>query len=207
MDDYEKASFGQLPVGFGSKVGIVVIDFQICYTDAQYPFGGSPLVMRALANTARLLEVARKANVPVANCYTAYMSKREMPYWKIAALYELLMQDNPAAAFDPRIYDEKYDLTICKKGPSIFFDTSATSFFNKEKVDTVIVTGCNTSGCIRASVIDSFSHCYRTIVPEDCVGDLDDRPHQDNLRDMGRRYADISDAQTCIDWINCHPNT
>ena len=167
MDDYEKASFGQVPVGFGEKPGIVVIDFQICYTDAKYPFGGAPLVMRALENTAKLLEVARRANVPVANCYTAYMNKREMPYWKISAVYDLLRHDNPASDFDPRIYDPEYDLKICKKGPSIFFQTGVADYFTKERVDTVIVTGCNTSGCIRAAAIDSFSHRYRTVIPED----------------------------------------
>ena len=63
------------------------------------------------------------------------------------------------------------------------------------------MTGCVTSGCIRASVIDSFSHGFRTIVPEDCVGDHDEGPHRDNLRDVGRRYADISDADTVIAYI------
>jgi maleamate amidohydrolase len=201
VDDYEKASFGELPVGFGEKPGIVVIDFQICYTDTKYPFGGAPLVMRALENTAKLLEVARRANVPVANCYTAYMNKREMPYWKIGAVYDLLRHDNPASDFDPRIYDPEYDLKICKKGPSIFFETGVANYFTKERVDTVIITGCNTSGCIRAAAIDSFSHRYRTVIPEDCVGDLDERPHHDNLRDVGRRYADITDLAACVSYI------
>jgi len=77
----------------------------------------------------------------------------------------------------------------------------ASSPIIKERVDTVIVTGCNTSGCIRAAAIDSFSHRYRTVIPEDCVGDLDERPHHDNLRDVGRRYADISDLASCVAYI------
>ena len=81
---------------------------------------------------------------------------------------------------------------MCKKGPSIFFNTGVADFFAKERVDTVIVTGCNTSGCIRATAIDSFSHRYRTMVPEDCVGDIEEQPHRDNLRDIGRRYADVT---------------
>ena len=71
-------------------------------------------------------------------------------------------------------------------------------------VDTMIVTGCNTSGCIRASAVDSFSYRYRTIVPEDCVGDIEEQPHRDNLRDIGRRYVDVSDLATVLaqleDW-------
>ena len=85
--------------------------------------------------------------------------------------------------------------------PSIFFQTGVADYFTKERVDTVIVTGCNTSGCIRAAAIDSFSHRYRTVIPEDCVGDLDERPHHDNLRDVGRRYADITDLQSCVAYI------
>ena len=200
-DDYKNRSYGEIPVGTGFKPGIVVVDFQIGFTDAQYPLGGAPLVMRALENTAKLLKVARACGVPVANCNTAYMNEREMPYWKITAVRETFRRDHPSVAFDERIYDPDYDLTVCKKGPSIFFGTDVSDYFTKERVDTVIVTGCNTSGCIRASSIDSFSHRYRTLVPEDCVGDIEEQPHRDNLRDLGRRYVDVVDLKTTLDYI------
>ena len=92
-------------------------------------------------------------------------------------------------------------LFFCKHAPSIFFNTPANTFFTKYSVDTMIVVGCMTSGCIRASVIDSFSTGYKTIVPEDCVGDADDRPHQDNLRDIGRRYADVLNSSDVIEYL------
>jgi len=88
---------------------------------------------------------------------------------------------------------------VMKGGPSIFFNTPVAPFLIKHGVDTVIVTGCITSGCVRASVIDAFSLGFRTIVPEDCVGDHEDEPHQSNLRDVERRYADVVDAATVID--------
>jgi maleamate amidohydrolase len=65
----------------------------------------------------------------------------------------------------------------------------------------VIVTGCNTSGCIRGTALDSFSLRYRTLVPEDCVGDIEEQPHRDNLRDIGRRYVDIVDLAFCTDYL------
>ena len=71
----------------------------------------------------------------------------------------------------------------------------------KERVDTMIVTGCNTSGCIRGSALDSFSHRFRTLVPEDCVGDIEEQPHKDNLRDIGRRYVDVTDLAFCVDYL------
>src|SRR5260370_39535316 len=84
-DDYQRRSYGQISVGTGDKPGIVVVDFQLGFTDPQYPLGGAPLVMRAVENTAKLLRVARRVGVPVAVCNTAYMNEREMPYWKITA--------------------------------------------------------------------------------------------------------------------------
>jgi maleamate amidohydrolase len=201
MDDYANRSYGEIPVGFGAKPGIVVVDFQIGFTDPRYPLGGAPLVTRAVENTATLLAAARRAGIPVAVCNTAYMNQREMPYWKITAVRETFLHDHPSVALDPRIYQADYDLAVTKKGPSIFFNTGVADFFTKERVDTVIVTGCNTSGCIRASAIDSFSYRYRTIVPEDCVGDIEEGPHHDNLRDLGRRYVDVSDLATVLGQI------
>lgn len=203
-DDYANRSYGEIPVGFGEKPGIVVVDFQLGFTDPQYPLGGAPLVLRALENTERLLKAARALNVPVAVCNTAYMNLREMPYWKITAVRETFLHTHPSVALDPRIHDPGYDLAVTKKGPSIFFNTGVADYFAKERVDTVIVTGCNTSGCIRATAIDGFSHRYRTLVPEDCVGDIEEGPHHDNLRDIGRRYVDVTDCATVLaqlaDW-------
>lgn len=203
-DDYANRGYGEIPVGFGDKPGIVVVDFQLGFTDPQYPLGGAPLVLRALANTERLLKAARALNVPVAVCNTAYMNLREMPYWKITAVRETFLHTHPSVALDPRIHDPGYDLAVTKKGPSIFFNTGVADYFAKERVDTVIVTGCNTSGCIRATAIDGFSHRYRTLVPEDCVGDIEAGPHHDNLRDIGRRYVDVTDCATVLaqlaDW-------
>ena len=200
-DDYQRRCYGEISVGTGEKPGIVVVDFQLGFTDPQYPLGGAPLVMRALENTARLLEVARRVGAPVAVCNTAYMNEREMPYWKITAVKQTFLHDHPSTALDPRIYEPSYDLKVTKKGPSIFFETGVANYFMKERVDTMIVTGCNTSGCIRGSALNSFSHRFRTLVPEDCVGDIEEGPHRDNLRDIGRRYVDVTDLAFCIDYL------
>lgn len=200
---YDERTYGSSDIGYGERPGIIVVDFQTGFTEDQYPLGGAPLIDRAVGNTARLLDVARRADVPVATCYTAYSKTgRDIPYWKVKAVTEDLVHGHPSTAFDPRIYDKDYDVAFCKSGASIFFQTPLVSFFSKERVDTVIVTGCVTSGCVRASIIDSFQWGYRTIVPEDCVGDQHERPHQDNLRDVGRRYCDVTEADAVIDWLD-----
>lgn len=200
-DAYKDIGYGDREIGFGKTPGIVVVDFQRAFTDRQFEFGNCDLVHRAVENTARVLEVARRAGVPVANCYTAYHSERDMPYWKIGPVHESFYYGHPCTEIEPKTSDPDHDFIFCKTGPSIFFNTPATTLFAKHGVDTMIVTGCMTSGCIRASIIDSFSLGYRTMVPEDCVGDAEEGPHRDNLRDVGRRYADIMDSARVIDYL------
>ncbi len=138
--------------------------------------------------------------MPVANCYVAFNNEREMPRWKVGAVADLKI-GTPETELDPRIVDPAYDVVVRKTGPSIFFGTPVASFMAKEGVESMIVTGCVTSGCVRASIVDSFSHGFRTMVPEDCVGDHDAGPHHANLEDCGRRYADIVMADDCIAYI------
>jgi maleamate amidohydrolase len=197
MTSYEERGYGNRPVGFGEKPGIVVVDFQRAFTDPAFPTGGAPLVRRAVETTARLLKAGRAAGVPVATCYMAYHSERDAPHWKVAGIADL-RDGNPGTELDPLIADPSYDYVLRKSAPSIFFNTPAAAFLSKNRVDTVIVSGCITSGCVRASVVDSFSLGFRTIVPEDCVGDHDLQPHQDNLRDVERRYADVTTCDAVI---------
>jgi maleamate amidohydrolase len=197
VTSYEERGYGARAVGFGEKPGIAVVDFQRAFTDPEFPTGGAPLVRRAVENTARLLKVARAAGVPVAACYMAYHSDRDTPYWKVAGIGELRDGD-PGSELDPLIADPGYDYILRKSAPSMFFNTPAAAFFAKNRCDTVIVTGCITSGCVRASVVDAFSLGFRTLVPEDCVGDHDRDAHDSNLRDVERRYADIIDCDAAI---------
>lgn len=197
-DNFAKLGFGSAGIGFGKKLGIVVVDFQKGLTDPAFPMGNSPGLHKALENTAKLLAVARPAGIPVATCYTAYSSERDALQWKVPTVRQTFHHGTAAVELDPRIYDASYDTIFAKRAPSIFFETGVTSFFVKEGVDTVIVTGCATSGCIRASIIDAFSHGYRVIVPEPCVGDHDEQAHRDNLRDVGRRYCDIVSLETVL---------
>lgn len=199
--NYSERTYGEISVGLGRRPGIVVVDFQKGFTESQYPLGGAPLIMRSLENTARLLKVARAHGVPIASCYTAYQQELDMPYWKITGVRKEFRIGDPSIELDPRIHEPDYDVVVRKTGPSIFFQTPVVPYFIKERVDTVIITGCTTSGCIRAAAIDSFQWGFRTIVPEDCVGDHEEQPHRDNLRDISRRYVDISSADELIPYL------
>jgi maleamate amidohydrolase len=206
MDEYAARGYGGNPVGFGERIGIAVVDFQLGFTDARFPLGGAELTDRAVRNTAILLAAARAARLPVVSCYTAYAGG-DAPHWKIPPVLDGLRHGSEQTRLDPRIEDRAYDYVLCKSAPSIFFQTAAAPIFVRNRVDTVIVTGCTTSGCVRASIIDAFSFGFRVIVPEDCVGDVGPEPHVANLRDVGRRYADIVDLAACLDHIAALPRS
>ncbi|MEQ8346962.1 MAG: isochorismatase family protein [Sneathiellaceae bacterium] len=197
-DDYSAASYGSRPVGWGRKPAVLVVDFQVAFTDPKYPLGKSEHINEAVEKTSELLKIARACGVPVASCYTAYHSQRDIPYWKIDAVHDHFYYGHPSTAMDERIAEPDYDYIFCKSAPSIFFQTPVTTFLAKQGVDTVVLTGCTTSGCVRASAIDSFSYGYRTIVAEDCSGDIEEGPHRDNLRDIGRRYVDVMPSSDVV---------
>lgn len=197
---YTAAGYGSVDIGRGTRPAILVVDFQTAFTDPAYPIGGFPMVHAAVERTAALLAVARPLGIPVAKCYTAYGSQADMPRWKLKAVREDFLYGHPCTAMEPRV-DDPTDFNFCKSGPSIFFHTPLITFLAKHQVDTLVVTGCTTSGCVRASVVDGFSYGFRVLVVEDCCGDGDRRPHEDNLRDMQRRYADIVSAEDTMKWL------
>jgi maleamate amidohydrolase len=190
-DAYRAVGYSSYDIGWGVRPAVLVVDWQVAFTDPTYPLGNLERLHRARDHTAALLKVARARGVPVAACYTAYCSQNDMPLWKVRAVREQFLYGHACTAMDPKIYDAT-DFTYCKNAPSMFFQTPLITFLVRQNVDTVIVTGCTTSGCVRATIVDAFSYGFRVQVPEECCGDAEERPHHDALRDCGRRYADIT---------------
>ena len=168
-DSYQKVGYNSIDIGYGSRPAILVVDWQVAFTDPKYALGGLPRLHAARDETVKLLTVARAAGIPVAACYTAYCSQKDMPWWKVAAVREEFIYGHACTAMDPLI-----------------------TFLVRQNIDTVIITGCTTSGCVRATIVDAFSLGLRVQVPADCCGDAEEGPHLDALRDCGRRYCDIT---------------
>jgi len=189
-DRYRDVGYGSFEIGGGRRPAVLVVDFQVAFTDPKYPLGGLPMIHAARDRTAALLASARARGIPVAACYTAYGSLADMPLWKVKAVREEFFYGHPCTAMDPLIHHPG-NFTYCKNAPSMFFQTPLISFLVKQNVDTVIVTGCTTSGCVRATVVDAFSYGFRVLVARECCGDAEEGPHGDALRDVGRRYADV----------------
>ncbi len=206
-DIYEAKGYGDITIGFGAKLGVLVVDFQRGFVDPAFQLGGGPMMEGAISRTAELVATARQHGVPVANCYVAYPNSDAAPYWKIKGVAQSFRRDSQEAAIDPRVVDYDYDYVFEKLGASAFFQTPLAGYFIKHGVDTVAITGCVTSGCIRASAVDSFQYGFRTMLVEDCSSDNDTQPHLDTLRDVGRRYADIVKAEDVITYLQAQASS
>jgi maleamate amidohydrolase len=201
MSAHEAAGYGARQLGYGQSPAILVVDFQRAFTDPAFELGRFEHVHRAVERTARLLAVARELGVPVIKCFTSYESLRDVPPWKVDAMYRDFFHGMPTTEPDPRLHDPDYDYTFSKTAASMFSPTPRTAYLARLRVDTVIVTGCTTSGCVRASVVDAFSHGLRPIIPEDCAGDGSEEAHRRNLHDMSLRYADVTDSDAVMAWL------
>ncbi|MBM4233102.1 MAG: isochorismatase family protein [Gammaproteobacteria bacterium] len=200
-DTYVEVGYSSSAVGFGRKAGVLVVDWQLAFTDPRFELGGLERLHRARDNTAALLKTARASGLPVAACYTAYCSTKDMPLWKVAAVRREFFYGHNCTTMDPKIHDPG-DFTYCKNAPSMFFQTPLITWIVREGIDTVFVTGCTTSGCVRATIVDAFSHGLRVQVVADCCGDAEQGPHDDTLRDVGRRYADVIDRAGAEQWMH-----
>ena len=201
-DPYQDKTFGDTAVGFGSRPAVIMVDFQKSFTEEKYTLGGSELVNNAVNTMSRVAATARRKQFPVIACGMAFHAANDMPRWKISGMYNgEFFFGHPAVELDPRIYEHDYDMRLYKIAPSMFFSTPLASFLTRHTIDTVIIGGCNTSGCVRATVIDSFSYGFRTIVVRDGCGDADIGPHEANLLDIERRYADVHPSDAVIDYL------
>ena len=149
--------------------------------------------------------------LPVVWTYVAYMeSGEDCGVWGTRTNTPDSLQnikvDSRRSQFDDRLrVDRKRDIIVNKRMASAFFETHLASLLVWHKVDTVIVTGGSTSGCVRATVVDSLSSGYRTIVPEECVADKHESPHFANLYDMALKYADVLPVAEVIDYLAKQP--
>jgi len=204
-DPWVRRGYGQSRIEPGERPAVLVIDLQYAFTDPDFIFGGAELIERATVNTARLLEVARRVSVPVFHTVVCSRGEAELGLWpiKLPPCAEIT-PDSRWAQVDARLWDET-DVLLHKKWPSFFHGTPLISLLNAQQRDTVIVTGCTTSGCVRATTVDAFSYGFRTILPEDCIGDQGHDAHESNLRDVHRRYAEVTSSDEVIAYLERLP--
>lgn len=193
MDDaeiYRRQGIGNR-LGFGKSPALINVDFVNSFNDAEWFGGGN--IDDAVKRTVGLLEAARRNNLPVVFTRVIYAedgSNAGVFVEKAPRLAELTA-DHPMSQIVPELEPIDGEAVFDKTEASAFFGTGLAAWLTYRGVDTVIVTGATTSGCVRATVVDACAHNFRPIVAEDCVGDRAIGPHEANLFDMGRKYADV----------------
>jgi nicotinamidase-related amidase len=200
LEGYRKAGF-DAPRELGTRPGIVVVDMSYAFVDDRFRTGWGKTGWPCAEAIARLLAVARPRGVPV--CFTTMkptVNRAERGRWKSAGLTldQELPEKNDIVPVIAPLPDESL---LTKRYPSGFFGTELASLLTYHGVDTLIVTGMVTSGCVRATVVDAFSHNYIVVVPEECVADRGDLPHKVNLFDIQQKYGDVLPLESVIGYL------
>ena len=197
--------------GFGRKPVLINIDLQKAYTCVGEFATAYQTDPKQLDYVNELAAEFRARNFPVVWTYVAYMdSGEDCGVWGTRTNTPDSLQNikvgSRRSEFDERLQiDHRRDIIVNKRMASAFFETNLGSVFNFHGVDTCVVTGGSTSGCVRATVVDSLSRSYRTIVPEECVADKHELPHFANLYDMAIKYADVLSISETIEQLRRVP--
>ena len=191
-----KANPNRAKFGFGKRPAIVNIDVQRAYTDLDAFKTAYETDPRQIEHINTLSALVRELGGPVVWTYVAYLeSGIDAGTWGTRTNTPDSLQNikhgSERAQFDPRADIQRTDIVMHKRMASPFFETNLWSLLTFQQVDTLIITGGSTSGCVRACVIDSLSRGYRSIVPEECVADKHEIPHFANLSDIMLKYGDV----------------
>ena len=203
-DIYAQQQFGQ-KTGFGRRPALLIVDFVNGFTDPAMLGGGN--ITDAVHATIPLLALFREQSLPVVFTRIVYAGDgSDAGVWcekapRLRDLTESSQHSQVVSELAPR----PGELIIRKAQASAFFGTDLCGVLIARGVDTVVVAGCTTSGCVRASVIDAMSWNFRPIVASDCVGDRALGPHEANLFDMGQKYADLVTATEIIAALGTQP--
>jgi len=187
---YARQGYGQ-HLGFGLRSALLIIDFTNAFADINLLGGGN--INSAIDNTVPLLAAARRSGIPIvysSHAYAADGSDYGLFAEKNQTLKRLIV-GSPATAVTEKLVPRHGELILVKQHPSVFFATDLAGWLASKRIDSVIISGCTTSGCIRASVVDALGYGLRPIVVRQCVGDRALAPHEANLFDMEQKYADV----------------
>lgn len=192
--------------GFGEKLAIVNIDFQNAYTNLEEFRTAYETDPRQIEYTNTISALARTKGMPVIWTHVAYADDAsDAGVWGMRTDTPDSLQNIKYGSrrheFDARCAIDPTDMVYTKRMPSAFFETPLQSLLVWHKVDTVVLTGGSTSGCVRATAVDSLSRGYRTIVPIETCADKHESYHYANLTDLQLKYADVEPVQAVIDWL------
>ncbi len=188
-------------VGFGTRPALLLVDFVQGYFDPECDLYAG--VDAALASALRVRAAARTAKIPVVLTNVVYhpLALNGGRFYEKAKPLRYFLQGNPMGNWPAGLIPEPDELVVSKQYPSAFFGTSLASTLTAIGVDSVLLTGLTTSGCVRATCVDAMSHGFRTTVIADACGDRHPDPHAANLFDMNAKYADVVDEAAALAFL------
>ena len=198
--EFRAKGFGSR-VGFGQRPALLAVDFITGFTDRRSPLAGD--LDSQLAATNMLLEPARAAGIPIVFSTVAYDRElQEAGVWirKIPST-KWLVEGSEWVEVDKRLEQRPNETTLVKKYASCFFGTDLAARLVSRQVDTLIITGCTTSGCVRATAVDACSYGFRTIVVAEAVGDRAALPHVASLFDIEAKYGDVVSVDEALVYL------
>ncbi|MFN0046439.1 MAG: isochorismatase family protein [Sphingorhabdus sp.] len=195
--NYAAAFDGHLP--FGNRPALLIVDFVMAYLDPSSPLYAG--VESALVSNERLLKLAHELKVPVwfTNVvYDACGSNGGLFYKKIPAL-KVFNEGSPMGEFPPSLQPAATDMVISKQYASAFFGTGLADMLKERSIDTVVITGLSTSGCVRATALDALQHGFAPFVVREATGDRHDAPHEASLFDLQAKYAEVVSEEMAVE--------
>jgi nicotinamidase-related amidase len=198
---YERAGWGRR-VPRGARPAILVVDLSRGFTEPEFPTGSD--LSAVVAATSELVDAAHAADVPVIFTTIAYEEADldgGTAWLRKAPGMGILRAGSEMVDLDPRLPVAAKDAVVVKKGPSAFFGTDVGASLAARNVDTVLVCGATTSGCVRASVVDAVQYGFTVLVPRPCVGDRAAGPHEANLFDIDSKYGDVIDLDDALAYV------
>ncbi|HEY7730131.1 MAG TPA: isochorismatase family protein [Gaiellaceae bacterium] len=202
---YQASGLGE-SVSLGTRPAVLVIDFSCGFTDPECQLGSD--LTGPVEATKRLLDAARAKGLPVVFTTIGFeASLKDGGLWlqKVPTLGALQLGGR-WVEIDPRLEAGEDETVIVKKGASGFFGTNLASVLVAQRVDTVILCGATTSGCVRATAIDLLQYGWPTLVPRECVGDRAQAPHDANLFDIQAKYADVVSLEEALAYVESVPS-
>ena len=200
-DNYSGVWDGRL--GFGNKTALIVIDLLQGYTTEGAPLY-APGVVSAVSEMHELLKAARATDMIIIHTQVRYNPHTFIDggvWTKKAPGLKALVEGDPYAEFGEGMEPRPEELLITKNYASAFFGTSLNATLTAAGVDTLLITGCTTSGCIRATAVDALQNGFRPICVRECCGDRHNDPHEANLFDINAKYGDVIDKSEALEYI------
>jgi maleamate amidohydrolase len=197
---YAAARLGEA-VTMGERPAVLVVDFSCGFTDPECALGSE--LSAEVEATRRLLDAARAKGLPVIFTTIGFEpSLKDGGLWlqKVPTLGELQVGGH-WVEIDPRLERRDDETIVLKKGASAFFGTNLAAILVSEGIDSVVLCGATTSGCVRATAVDLLQHGFPTLVPRECVGDRAQAPHEANLFDIQAKYADVVSLEDALGYI------